>query len=182
LREAYEEIGLPPQSVRLICTMKPAVARFLIMIHPVIALEVAPFEPFCSDEVEKIYYAPLSRFLKAENYSSSYYLESYQLHFFDFEELPTQCYGITALICIVLSMILENKYPEFKMDVIVDLMHKMPPRKSCELLMNFFAAGDINLLRQNERSVLDREAESMAKPPETSGDCDVQREKPISKI
>uniref|UniRef100_A0AC34G1U8 Nudix hydrolase domain-containing protein n=1 Tax=Panagrolaimus sp. ES5 TaxID=591445 RepID=A0AC34G1U8_9BILA len=117
LREAYEEIGLPSTSVRIITTFRPFISRHLIMLYPVLAQQTSPFTPFTGAEVDKVFYAPLKTFIEAEKHSSFFYLENFQLHSF---ELESNTYGLTAFICIVVAMCVYNKFPEFEMTILKD--------------------------------------------------------------
>uniref|UniRef100_A0A914QD50 Nudix hydrolase domain-containing protein n=1 Tax=Panagrolaimus davidi TaxID=227884 RepID=A0A914QD50_9BILA len=83
LREAYEEIGLPSSSIRIITALRPFLGRHLIMLYPVLAIQTAPFIPFTGDEVDKVFYSPLKVFLESEKHSSFFYLENFQLHSFE---------------------------------------------------------------------------------------------------
>jgi coenzyme A diphosphatase NUDT7 len=115
LREAYEEIGLPSTSVRIIATLRPFLSRHLIMLYPVLAIQTMPFIPFTGDEVDKVFYSPLKVFLEAEKHSSFFWLEDFQLHSF---QLESNTYGLTAFICIVIAMCVYDKFPEYEMTIL----------------------------------------------------------------
>ncbi|KAI3413830.1 hypothetical protein GPALN_011310 [Globodera pallida] len=68
IREAYEEIGLPPAFVRVVGALRPVTAtRYNIRIVPIVALmsnrRLREFKPFYSSEVTTHFWAPLVRFL-----------------------------------------------------------------------------------------------------------------------
>uniref|UniRef100_A0A914DRF1 Nudix hydrolase domain-containing protein n=1 Tax=Acrobeloides nanus TaxID=290746 RepID=A0A914DRF1_9BILA len=115
LREAYEEIGLPGENVRVCSVLKPFMSKHGIPMHPVISLLTKPFIPFCSEEVEKVFYSPLKAFLQKNNHTSFYIHDHFQLHSFMLEEMV---WGLTAWVCIMVSMSISNQYPEYSIDYI----------------------------------------------------------------
>ena len=69
LREAHEEIGLPPNSVRFLGTLPPHQTVTGFSILSVLGLIGADFMPVAQpDEVDEIFTVPLSHVLTKENY------------------------------------------------------------------------------------------------------------------
>uniref|UniRef100_A0AC34QGM9 Nudix hydrolase domain-containing protein n=1 Tax=Panagrolaimus sp. JU765 TaxID=591449 RepID=A0AC34QGM9_9BILA len=117
LRESYEEIGLPSTAVRIIASLKPCMSRHLVILYPVVGLLVNNFTPFCSEEVDKVFYSPLKSFLEAKSHTAFYFHETFQIHAFMLEE---HVFGLTAFLSIMVAMAVLDRYPEFQMDVIKD--------------------------------------------------------------
>ncbi|KAJ3280898.1 hypothetical protein HK104_000342 [Borealophlyctis nickersoniae] len=63
-REAWEEIGLPPDSVEILTTLHNTVSRFNVLVTPVVALVPLDFVPTPNhDEVAECFSVPLRRFV-----------------------------------------------------------------------------------------------------------------------
>lgn len=69
LRETYEELGIPPSSVRIIREMAPELHLSRMLVHPVLA-EIDPFEPerlvLRREEVGGVFMLPLAWLLSHE--------------------------------------------------------------------------------------------------------------------
>ncbi|KAE9552894.1 hypothetical protein FO519_003879 [Halicephalobus sp. NKZ332] len=117
LREAYEEIGLPSSSVRVIGALRPCMSRHMVILYPVVGILTEKFTPFCSEEVDKVFYTPLKSFLEAKHHTSFYYQETFQIHNFMLEE---DVFGLTAFVSIMIAMAVLDRYPEFEMDIVKD--------------------------------------------------------------
>lgn len=69
LREAYEEIGLPAASVRVLKELEPEPHMSRMLIHPVLA-KIDPFEPealqLLGEEVSEVFTLPMSWLLSHE--------------------------------------------------------------------------------------------------------------------
>ncbi|MFK7877138.1 MAG: CoA pyrophosphatase [Paracoccaceae bacterium] len=70
LREAHEEIGLPPENLRVLGTLPPHVTVTSFTMTPVIALLETKFNITPdTGEVQEVFTVPLSHVLNPENYS-----------------------------------------------------------------------------------------------------------------
>lgn len=69
LREAEEELGLPPASARVLCALPPLLSKHRLSVHPVVAVVRADFAPRPNPgEVAEAFSMPLSAFLERENH------------------------------------------------------------------------------------------------------------------
>ncbi len=69
LREAREEIGLPPEQVRVLGQLPPHETVTGFQVSPVLGLIDGPFSPVPEpDEVAEIFSVPLSHLLRERNY------------------------------------------------------------------------------------------------------------------
>ncbi|CAD6191011.1 unnamed protein product [Caenorhabditis auriculariae] len=118
MREAEEEVGILPTDYEVLGNMPMFRARFGILIHPTVAFLRNSWELRLNpDEVEFVFWLPLSRFLNDDVHSSMQVDSHYLVHIFNFPEATT--YGITALLCILVSMGALQRKPDF--DLLVDL-------------------------------------------------------------
>ena len=61
LREAWEEIALPPQSCNVVAELRPFISKFGLMVTPYVGLIEEPVELSANpDEIEAIFTLPLS--------------------------------------------------------------------------------------------------------------------------
>ncbi|XP_002735470.1 uncharacterized protein LOC100376725 [Saccoglossus kowalevskii] len=120
LREAEEEIGLPRETVEIVCQCVPFCTRNGIMVAPFIGFIDDDFTPAPNaHEVSDVFSMPISDFLSAKNHRYEEY--SYDngffmyVHFFEYIEKDKifSPWGITALICIVVAVIALQRQPEF---------------------------------------------------------------------
>ena len=73
LREAEEEIGLPRGQVEVISRLPPSIAKYGIVVIPVVGFISKDFVPQPNpDEVEYAFSVPLADFLCSENHSSQH--------------------------------------------------------------------------------------------------------------
>jgi 8-oxo-dGTP pyrophosphatase MutT (NUDIX family) len=69
LREAEEELGLPPASARVVCALPPLLSKHRLSVHPVVAVVRPDFAPKPNpEEVAEAFSMPLSAFLERENH------------------------------------------------------------------------------------------------------------------
>ncbi|CAL2028533.1 unnamed protein product [Caenorhabditis brenneri] len=128
IREAYEEVGVMESDDYLVLGNLPAFrARFGILIHPTVALlRRPPTFSLSINEVESVFWIPLSDFLD-DTYHSTFPVEKYYMvHMFQFEDYPVT-YGITALMCIVVAIGVLERHPKFSLMsnlTIDDMMEK----------------------------------------------------------
>lgn len=70
LREAHEEIGLPPEAVEVLGTLPQHETVTGFLVTPVIGFVKQPFEVVAEPgEVEEVFYVPLSHVLDASRYA-----------------------------------------------------------------------------------------------------------------
>lgn len=117
LREAREEIGLPPESVKVLTMLTPIVSRLGMLVYPVVALIPPDFEPEVNvDEVSKVFWVPLKFFLNSANHQARGLpipgrTEPWVQHEFQYEN--HRIWGLTANILIQVASIAFNEQPQF---------------------------------------------------------------------
>lgn len=69
LREAHEELGLPPHTVQPLCNLRPVLSKHFLSVTPVVARLDSSFVP-CpnANEVQAVFNAPLRMFLEEEGH------------------------------------------------------------------------------------------------------------------
>ncbi|KXS10577.1 hypothetical protein M427DRAFT_61939 [Gonapodya prolifera JEL478] len=106
LREAYEEVGLPPSCVNVITRWPPIVSRNNLLVTPVIALTPPDFTPTPNpDEVESVFKVPTTHFLSAGHYWYDTLMwngTNFRLHRFSYGDYVVS--GLTADVCIQVAM------------------------------------------------------------------------------
>ncbi|CAI5440375.1 unnamed protein product [Caenorhabditis angaria] len=119
IRETQEEIGVPPEDYEIIGNLPAFRARFGILLHPTIAVVKNPLKITMNpDEVQSVFWIPISRFLSAENHSIFQLDQIYYVHMFQFPDFPTT-FGVTALMCIIVAMGVFGRQPNF--DILANL-------------------------------------------------------------
>jgi 8-oxo-dGTP pyrophosphatase MutT (NUDIX family) len=100
LREAWEEVGLPPEHARVIGTLPSHETVTSFDVTPVVALIERPFDHTPEvDEVEEVFEVPLAHVLDARRYSiQSRRWRGYRRHFFTVPWGPYYIWGATARI------------------------------------------------------------------------------------
>jgi len=125
LREAYEEVGLPYEYVRVAAALIPLLTRHDFLIYPVIGFINRPdFQPRCNEEVQQCFTLPLKRFLSDQGHCVRKFRaeqsgREFLSHFFE-DKINDQVqvtFGITALICMWAAMLVYQKKPAFPMYV-----------------------------------------------------------------
>uniref|UniRef100_A0A914GTP0 Nudix hydrolase domain-containing protein n=1 Tax=Globodera rostochiensis TaxID=31243 RepID=A0A914GTP0_GLORO len=123
IREAYEEIGLPPAFVRVVGALRPVTAsRYNIRIIPIVALmsdrRLREFRPFYSSEFP-------SDFSPQQNFV---------------------VFGITAALCFVAAVAILRRLPKFvagdnEQKIAAKLLTKMFDQLICANLSPFESAN-----------------------------------------
>ena len=100
LREAWEEIGLPPENVEVLGHLPSHETVTSFMVTPVVGLITSPFEDRPEEgEVEEVFRVPLNHVLKRENFSiQSRRWQGRQRHYFTVPFGPYYIWGATARI------------------------------------------------------------------------------------
>ena len=139
LREAEEEIGLPPTSVRVLgCLVTlPSVPHFLTVVVGVL---IDPnFEPVLNrSEVDNFFYCPLDYFLSSEhlttdfvNWESEGTVTRFTIftcnYFCPVTESTHKIWGLTSSVGILVSCVAYNKLPpfEYNLQTCTDVHNKM---------------------------------------------------------
>ena len=138
LREAKEEIGLPPEIVDTIAVMEPVPIRLTngnLHVFPVVGLLKSNFEMVLNrSEVEATFSVPLEFFLLKTSHryvKGTYKNFNYRVHCFDFESaekgstlsepLKFLIWGFTAFVCVKVASITLNKLPEYDLEADTEL-------------------------------------------------------------
>ncbi|GMH37854.1 hypothetical protein BSKO_05738 [Bryopsis sp. KO-2023] len=115
LREAHEEIGLPPEDVNVIGKFRPILSKHHLSVTPVISLVSKEFQPMLNvEEVSAAFHIPLKSFLVEKNHfheDMEWNDFKYRLHFFEHEGF--RIWGLTATILIQVAKIAFDTAPEF---------------------------------------------------------------------
>ena len=99
LREAQEEIGLPPESVTILGKIDQIISRNFLLVTPFIGVIPSDFVPQPNEfEIESVFQVPFDFFMQATHHSTS---ESptkrpFLMHHFYFENYDI--WGLTALL------------------------------------------------------------------------------------
>ncbi|XP_059391790.1 peroxisomal coenzyme A diphosphatase NUDT7-like [Carassius carassius] len=126
LREAEEEIGLPPDTVQVICTLFPVLNKTGLLITPVVAFIEDSFEARPNaDEVSEVFTVPLEFFTKAADHAG-YPVPSVfgPTHSFMYTDPSTgsihQIWGLTAALAITVAVLALGEKPEFDLGFSLD--------------------------------------------------------------
>lgn len=120
LREAEEEIGLPPDQVDVVCTLFPIMNKSGLLVTPVVGFIEASFSPRPNPaEVSAVFTVPLEFFTREIDHSSySATGIAGLLHSFQFPDPESgshyQIWGLTAILAILVSVLALRKKPEFE--------------------------------------------------------------------
>ncbi|CAL8358588.1 unnamed protein product [Lota lota] len=124
LREAQEEIGIPPDQVEVVCRLlDPIVSKGGLLVTAVVGFIDGSFLP-CPNpaEVSEVFAVPLNLFIQKKDHSmlgapgtpSS-------LHCFQFHDPESgrqyRIYGLTAAFAILVAVLALGKWPEFDIDL-----------------------------------------------------------------
>ena len=99
-REAQEEIGLAPTSLRVLGTLPSHVTVTNYDVVPVLAIVDGPFDPIPeAGEVSEVFEVPLAHVIRAENYIiHSRHWQGRDRHFYTVPYGPYYIWGATARI------------------------------------------------------------------------------------
>ncbi|XP_053487589.1 peroxisomal coenzyme A diphosphatase NUDT7 [Ictalurus furcatus] len=122
LREALEEISLPPDGVEVVCRLCPVLNARGILVTPVVAFISDSFQASPNpDEVSEVFSVPVEFFLKETDHSA-YPVPNIAgyTHSFIYTDPVTdkiqQIWGLTAYLLILLAVLTFKKKPEFEVD------------------------------------------------------------------
>ncbi|XP_036130401.1 peroxisomal coenzyme A diphosphatase NUDT7 isoform X2 [Molossus molossus] len=124
LREALEEVGLPPQQVEVVCRLVPYLLDKNTFITPVVGLIDHNFQAQPNpDEVKKVFLVPLEYFLHPRAYHQNHMTESghhFIIHCFEYtnpEDGATyHIKGLTAKFALFVALIILGKKPTFEVE------------------------------------------------------------------
>ncbi|KPP78133.1 Peroxisomal coenzyme A diphosphatase NUDT7-like, partial [Scleropages formosus] len=122
LREAEEEIGLPPDKVEVIGKLLPILNKNGLLITPVVGLIDGTFEANPNpEEVSGVFTVPLDYFLSQTNHS--FFKASYlpfRVHSFWYLDAASNneyhIWGLTALLAITVAVLVCRRKPMFEVD------------------------------------------------------------------
>lgn len=120
LREAEEEIGLPPDDVQVVCTLFPIINKSGLLVTPVVGFIEESFCPSPNPaEVRSMFTVPLGFFTSEDHYSACGTSEMVgTLHFFNFVDPDSgrqyQIWGLTAMLAILVATLALRKKPRFE--------------------------------------------------------------------
>ncbi|KAM9814338.1 peroxisomal coenzyme A diphosphatase NUDT7 isoform X1 [Syngnathus typhle] len=128
LREAHEEIGLPPGDVHVICTLQPFITKNSLLVTPVVGFIPESFLA-CPNtaEVSAVFTVPLDFFIRSVTAAKATSLS------FDFVEPRTEVryhiWGLTAMVAFIVATIaLTSKAEGHATFDIEDLMCRLRQR------------------------------------------------------
>ncbi|XP_051546360.1 peroxisomal coenzyme A diphosphatase NUDT7 isoform X2 [Myxocyprinus asiaticus] len=120
LREAEEEIGLPPNRVEVVCKLFPVLNKNGLLITPVVAFIEESFKASPNPhEVSEVFTLPLEFFTKEADHSCYPVPGAFgSTHSFIYTDPSTgnihQIWGLTASLAIIVAVFALRKKPEFE--------------------------------------------------------------------
>ena len=125
LRESEEEIGLPQGEVEVISQVVPCIAKYGIVVTPVVGFISEDFVPRPNaDEVECVFSVPLAEFLRADNHTCMHGVfqdRPWIMHLFHHPDTTKSgkkivTFGLTAHMAMVVACIIYKRPPDFETD------------------------------------------------------------------
>ncbi|XP_029378107.1 peroxisomal coenzyme A diphosphatase NUDT7 isoform X2 [Echeneis naucrates] len=121
LREAQEEIGLPPAAVQVVCRLFPIINKSGLLVTPVVGFIEESFCP-CPNpaEVSAIFTVPLDFFTSKKNHDAAHAAVGTlgPLHSFHFLDPDSgnqyHIWGLTAMLAILVAALALRKQPDFE--------------------------------------------------------------------
>ncbi|XP_050569269.1 peroxisomal coenzyme A diphosphatase NUDT7 isoform X3 [Cygnus atratus] len=154
LREAKEEVGLPPEKVEVICRLVPGIDKMNYLVTPVVGFIEDTFQATPNpDEVSDVFVMPLEYFIKPLNYmtlpyktSSGYLTWMHCFTYYDHERNKSfKIWGLTAHFAVFLALVVFRTKPTFEVDYDLDNLIASAESK----FMNLYAS-----LNEKKRSNL----------------------------
>lgn len=141
LREAREEIGLPPHRVDVVTQLPPHPTRGGALVVPVVGFVPTNFSPVLQrDEVDAVFRMPLRLLLDERDHSA--YMTDYRggqfpMHSFNYADQETgrtyRVWGFTAQVCMTVASIALARQPSFPATLWHYDMHRTELKKSSKL-------------------------------------------------
>ncbi|XP_056455737.1 peroxisomal coenzyme A diphosphatase NUDT7 [Gadus chalcogrammus] len=122
LREAEEEIGIPPDQVEVVCRLlDPIVSKGGLLVTAVVGFIDGSFLPRPNPaEVSEVFAVPLKLFVQKKDHSM-FGAPGMFLHSFQFLDSDSgrqyRIYGLTAAFAIIVAVLALGKWPEFDIDL-----------------------------------------------------------------
>uniref|UniRef100_A0A8C5BYR6 Nudix hydrolase domain-containing protein n=1 Tax=Gadus morhua TaxID=8049 RepID=A0A8C5BYR6_GADMO len=122
LREAEEEIGIPPDQVEVVCRLlDPIVSKGGLLVTAVVGFIDGSFLPRPNPaEVSEVFAVPLNLFVQKKDHSM-FGAPGMFLHSFQFLDSDSgrqyRIYGLTAAFAIIVAVLALGKWPEFDIDL-----------------------------------------------------------------
>nr|XP_046250849.1 peroxisomal coenzyme A diphosphatase NUDT7 isoform X2 [Scatophagus argus] len=126
LREADEEIGLPPDEVEVVCRLFPIISKSGLLVTPVVGFVEESFCP-CPNpaEVSAVFPVPLDFFTSEKDHCAAHGVAGMvgPMHSFHFVDRDSgnqhHIWGLTAMLAIVVAALALRKRPEFDVEVAI---------------------------------------------------------------
>lgn len=132
LREAHEEVGLPPDIVEVIAVLRPLIStarEISTYVYPVIGMIRSNFDLVVNpSEVQATFDVPLDFFLQKDTHrhkKMTFHEVEYTVHWFDYRENIEGhdekksslfvIWGLTGEICLKIAITALSKLPEFEL-------------------------------------------------------------------
>ncbi|KFQ17143.1 Peroxisomal coenzyme A diphosphatase NUDT7, partial [Merops nubicus] len=147
LREAKEEVGLPPEKVEVICRLVPGIDKMNHLVTPVVGFIEDTFQATPNpDEVSDVFVVPLEYFIKPLHYTALPYKTSSGyltwMHCFTYDDQEQKrsyrIWGLTAHFAVFLALVIFRKKPTFKVDYDLDNLISSSENN----FMNLYASVD----------------------------------------
>ncbi|XP_012735320.2 peroxisomal coenzyme A diphosphatase NUDT7 isoform X1 [Fundulus heteroclitus] len=121
LREAQEEIGLPPDHVEVVCTLFPVISKQRgLLVSPVVGFIEETFNPTPNpSEVSAVFAVPLDFFIREKDHYATSGVAGVigTLHSFYFRDPASgtqyHIWGLTAMLATLVAALALKKKPEF---------------------------------------------------------------------
>lgn len=120
LREAEEEIGLPPEDVEVVCRLLPIINKSGLLVTPVVGFIEESFCPRSNPaEVSAVFTVPLDFFTSEKDHCAPPGAAGTigPLHLFHFVDPDSgsqyHIWGLTAILAILVAVLALRKQPEF---------------------------------------------------------------------
>ncbi|MED6276294.1 hypothetical protein CHARACLAT_001643 [Characodon lateralis] len=120
LREAQEEIGLPPDHVEVVCTLFPVISKKGLLVSPVVGFIEETFNPTPNpSEVSDVFAVPLEFFIREKDHYATHGVTGVigTLHSFYYRDPASgnqyHIWGLTAMLTTLVAALALKKKPEF---------------------------------------------------------------------
>lgn len=120
LREAKEEIGLPPDEVQVVCRLFPVISKSGLLVTPVVGFIDESFCPRPNPaEVSAVFSVPLDFFTREKDHYGADGAARMMKHMHSFYFVDPDSgslyhiFGLTAMLAILVAALALRKKPEF---------------------------------------------------------------------